>query len=97
MAYAVSGCKGSSLVKRSIVDPDAPYMLQDDAKTNRCTPASARELAQTHGRVVVDRKRQRLVELADRVVRERGEVDDRVEAVQVLLPDVADVNADVRR
>ena len=33
------------------------------------------------------------IEIAQRVVRERGQVDHRIEAVQVRLPDVAQIHA----
>ena len=67
-------------------------MLQEEAKTNRSTPRRASELCQAHGRLVIDGVRQRLVELADRIVRQRGEMDDSVESIEVPLLHVAHVD-----
>ena len=57
-------------------------MLQEDAKTKRSLPllAPAPRDARRH---VVDRVREALVELAERVVREGGEVDDGVDSLEV--------------
>ena len=49
------------------------------------------EGGQADAAVVVDLERDVRVELADRIVRQLGKVDDRVEAAQVLHGDVPDV------
>ena len=89
-AYAVSGFSGASSSTATSVS-DAPYIEQDEANTNRRTPASRAARASREGRVAVDLGRQRRVEVAHRIVRERREVDDRVEALQFGGHDLADV------
>ena len=71
-------------------------MLHDEAKTNRSTPR-ARDLGETHRRLVVDRERESRIEVPDRVVRERREVHDGDDAVEMPRLDVADVRAHVDR
>ena len=68
-------------------------MLQEDAKTKRSTPAVFAQLRETDAGLVVDRVREALVELAERVVRERREMDDGVDALDVGRLHVADVAA----
>lgn len=51
----------------------------------------ARRPGQAHARALVDLDRQLRVEVAERVVGERGRVEDRVMAAQVVLAEIADV------
>ena len=58
-------------------------MLQEEEKTKRETPASFAERGQAHGAAVVDVVGQLRIQVAQRVVRERRQVDDGVEALEV--------------
>ena len=74
----------------------APYIEHDDANTNRPTPASlARRASWTEPSRLMSYVQSR-VEVADRVVRERREVDDRVEARELGGRHVADVAVERR-
>ena len=44
----MSGASGA-LSSTGVADPEAPYMLHDDANTNRSTPAAPRELGEPDG------------------------------------------------
>ena len=71
-------------------------MMQDEENRNRSEPASRARLAsRTEASSLICRV-QSLVEIADRVVAERGEVDDRMHAIEIFAPDVADVALDRR-
>ena len=76
LGVGVRGRSGAFSSSRSSV-PDAPYIEHDEAKTKRRTPA-ALPLVRGERRVEVDVVRP-VVEVADRVVGERRQVDDRVE------------------
>ena len=69
-------------------------MLHDDAKTNRSTPAVRASSGEPDAGLVVDRVGELLVELAERVVRQRGQVHDRVDPVEVAPLHVADIAGD---
>ena len=95
-AYAVSGASGA-VSSTAVFESDAPYMLHEDANTKRSIPAArASSASRTPARwlIVV---RQRLVEIAERVVRERREMDDGIDSLEVGRLDVANVATDLRR
>ena len=57
-------------------------MLQDEANTKRSTPAARASSARRPG-LVVDRVGQALVELSERIVRERSQMDDGVHPLDI--------------
>ena len=79
-AYSVCGSSGE--VSSTTSADDMPYMMQDDENRNRRTPASRASSASRTDAVVIDLLRPALVEVADRIVAERGQVDHRVEPVR---------------
>ncbi len=91
-AYAVTGRSGASSSTNDS-SAAAPYMLQDEEKTNRRTPASFAASCKAQRPSQVDVLGPASVQVAERVVGERRQVDDRVEAGEVLRADVAHVRA----
>ncbi len=90
------GCKRRGLVDREPGARGAVHAAGRREHEPRDSTGPS-QLGEPGGRLVVDGVRQSLVELPDRVVREGREVDNGIEAVNVLFPHVTDVQPNLRR
>ena len=80
-AYGVSGRNGAFSSRRSSPST-APYMLHEEAKTNRPTPADFAARARLTAPSPLIAYVQLGIDVAERIVRQGGQVDDRVEALE---------------